>query len=161
TLGIKSSSVPDQRLVSLTYTLALATALTKLPTPPTQPIRFLFTGGALSIPDQNSSALFMGPARKVKGEAETEILDFAARAENKGKIEAVVTRPGLVHPPRSVVGVLVSGFPSAISGVGVRELAAVSLDAVLKGGDGGKVLENGELVARGDVLVKAGLNGEK
>ncbi|KFZ16343.1 hypothetical protein V502_05149 [Pseudogymnoascus sp. VKM F-4520 (FW-2644)] len=161
TLGIKTSSVPDQRLVSLTYTRALATALTQLPTPPKQPIRFLFTGGALSIADPNSSALFLGPARKVKGEAETEILAFAARAENREKIEVVVTRPAMVHAPGSVVGLLMAGLPAALRGVGVRELAAVSLDVVLKGGDEGKVLENGELAARGGVLVKAGLGREK
>ncbi|KFY05294.1 hypothetical protein O988_00097, partial [Pseudogymnoascus sp. VKM F-3808] len=102
TLGIKTSSVPDQRLVALTYTLALARALTQLPTPPSQPIRFLFTGGMLSISDPNSSALFLGPARKVKGEAEAEILAFAEREENRGKIEVVVTRPGMVHAPGSV-----------------------------------------------------------
>ncbi|KFY94867.1 hypothetical protein V498_03679 [Pseudogymnoascus sp. VKM F-4517 (FW-2822)] len=161
TLGIKSSSIPDQRLVSLTYTLALATALTQLPTPPKQPIRFLFTGGTLSITDPNSSAFFLGPARRVKGEAETEILAFAAREENRGKIEVMVTRPGMVHAPGSVVGMLVSGFPAAVKGVGVRELAAVSLDVVVKGWQGGKVLENGELAARGGVLVKAGLERKK
>lgn len=103
----------------------------------------------------------MGPARKVKGEAEAEILAFAARAENREKIEVVVTRPAMVHAPGSVVGVLFSGLPGAVRGVGVRELAAVSLDIVINGGDGGRVLGNGELAARGGVLVKAGLVGEK
>lgn len=56
---------------------------------------------------------------------------------------------------------LVSGFPAAVKGVGVRELAAVSLDVVVKGWQGGKVLENGELAARGGVLVKAGLERKK
>ncbi|KAL5354596.1 hypothetical protein ACLOAV_000685 [Pseudogymnoascus australis] len=98
-----------------------------------QPIRILFTGGTLSITDPNSSACFLGPARRVKGEAETEILAFA---ENRGKIEVMVTRPGMVHAPGSVVGVLVAGFPAALKGVGVRELAAVSLDVVIKGWQG-------------------------
>ncbi|ELR09099.1 hypothetical protein GMDG_03683 [Pseudogymnoascus destructans 20631-21] len=53
------------------------------PHPSFAPIRFLVTGGALSISDPNSSALFMGPARKVKGEAEMEILAFAARPEDR------------------------------------------------------------------------------
>lgn len=97
----------------------------------------------------------------MKGEAETEILAFAALPENREKIEAVVTRPGMVHAPGSVVGVLMAGFPAALRGVGVRELAAVSLDVVIKGGDGGKVLENGELATRGGLLVKAGLGQEK
>lgn len=90
-----------------------------------------------------------------------EILAFAAREENRGKIEVVVTRPAMVHAPGSMVGLLMVGLPAAVRGVGVRELAAVSLDVVLKGGDEGKVLENGELAARGGVLVKAGLGGEK
>ncbi|OBT84906.1 hypothetical protein VE02_06543 [Pseudogymnoascus sp. 03VT05] len=154
TLGIKTSFVPDQRLVSLTYTNALATALTQLPTSPTQPTRFLFTGGALSISDPNSSALFMGPARKVKGEAEMEILAFAARPENREKIEVVVTRPAMVHA-------LMSGLPASLRGVGVKELAAVTLDIVLKWGDEGKVLDNAELAKRGVLLVKAGLEGKK
>ncbi|KFY71148.1 hypothetical protein V499_08640 [Pseudogymnoascus sp. VKM F-103] len=161
TLGIKTASVPDQRLVSITYSLALATALTQLPTPPSHPIRFLFTGGALSISDPNSSALFMGPARKVKGEAEMEILAFAVRAENREKIEVVVTRPAMVHAPGSVVGGLMSGLPAGLRGVGVKELAAVTLDIVLKWRDEGKVLDNAELAKRGVLLVKAGLEGEK
>lgn len=76
----------------------------------------------------------------------------------------MVTRPGMVHAPGSVVAVLVAGFPAAVKGVGVKELTAVtavSLDAVIKGWQGGKVLENGELAARGGVLVKAALEGNK
>ena len=103
----------------------------------------------------------MGPARKVKGEAEMEILAFAARPEHREKIEAVVTRPAMVHAPGSVVGGLMSGLPAGLRGVGVKELSAVTLDIVLKWQDEGKVLDNAELAKRGTLLVKAGLEGEK
>jgi hypothetical protein len=43
------------------------------------------------------AAFFMGPTRKVKGEAETLLLAFAAKTENKGKIEIFMARPGLVR----------------------------------------------------------------
>jgi hypothetical protein len=74
----------------------------------------------------------------------------------------VVTRPGLVHAPgMTVTRTAMAALPASLKGVGVQELAAVSLDVAVRGGEGGKVLENAELAARGSVLFKAELMRNK
>jgi hypothetical protein len=148
--------VSAQREVAIDYTLAAARAFSHLSASPATPFRFVFTSGLLAIRDQSATVLFMGPARKVKGEAETQLLDFAAQPDLKGKLEAFVTRPGLVHAPgTTTTSVIMAPLPANLAGVKVDELAAASLDLAVNGDEkGGRILENVELVTKGKALLK-------
>ncbi|OAF57953.1 hypothetical protein VC83_05389 [Pseudogymnoascus destructans] len=137
TLGIKTASVPDQRLVSVTCSLALTTALTQLHTPPSHPSASSSPAARSQSPTPTPPHSSWAPRAKSKARLRWRS-SLLQRARRIGRIEEVVTRPAMVHAPGSVVGGLMSGLPAGLRGVGMKELAAVTLDIVRKWGDEGK-----------------------
>jgi hypothetical protein len=116
-----------------------------------KPFRLVFTSGILAVRDQHATALFAGAARRAKGEAENRVLEFAKTHE--GVFDAFITRPAWVVPKASEGGILDLVRKALPAKVGVDQLAAVMVDLALNGGKT-NILENGELVNRGRVLLK-------
>jgi hypothetical protein len=130
------------RKVSIDYTLAAARAFASLPNSP-KPFRFILTSGFLTLAP-NASGWIYPTVRKVGGEAEVAILDFAKQMEG---FEAFVTRPASVR--KGGRGVMEWVVPS----IGVGELGACMLDLAVWGGEK-SVWENRALRDRGRELLK-------
>jgi hypothetical protein len=152
TLGVKTSDTDIQKKVTLDYTLAATSALTRPSdsNPPRRaPLRFVFASGILAVRDQSQSVWFGSGARHIKGDAENKLLGLTA--EHGDAFDAFVVRPGgVLASPGGVAGVAARlGAPV----VSVQGLAAVMVELAVGGGEE-KVWENAELVARGRELLK-------
>ncbi|PVH79088.1 putative nucleoside-diphosphate-sugar epimerase [Cadophora sp. DSE1049] len=144
-IGAKSTSIEVTRKVSVEYTLAAAKAFSALPRPQGRPFRFVFVSGFVVVRDQKASVWFFPEARKVAGEAELNLIDFADK--NTG-FESYIARPAFVLPKE---GGLKSMVTSLLPSVKVDALAAVLLDAAMYGNQS-QTLENADLVRRGREL---------
>jgi hypothetical protein len=153
TLGTNTLDIDIQKQVTLDYTVAAMTAFSHLPATatakPQQPFRFVFTSGILAERDQSKSLWFASAIRRITGEAENRLLDFSA--QYKDAFDAFIVRPGpVVKSTGGLSGLLVAvGAPI----VGVKDLAAVMVELVVKGA-GEKVWENRELRERGGELLR-------
>lgn len=110
--------------------------------------RFVYLSGFVTVRDQDRSLWVLGAARKIGGEAEMALLDFAGSGE---EFETVILRPAGVRPRSSIV--VPDYFGGAGFNVRVEELAAVLLDSAM-GGAGMGTVENGEIVRRGRQILE-------
>lgn len=151
TLGVKTVNAEIQKKVTLDYTLAALNAFSSLSSPK-QPLRFIFTSGILAVREQSKTLLVASDARKIKGEAETLLLDV--EKEHSDSLQAFIVRPGTVLAHEGILAGLAAGL--GVPAVSVQGLAAVMVDMALRGkADGERVLDNKELVVMGRELLKA------
>jgi hypothetical protein len=162
TLGVKTTDIDIQKKVTLDYTMAAADTFSRLPPPsrPTSPpgstraprpppFRFVFASGMLAVRDASAPVWFAAGARRIKGDAETRLLDLAAG--HGDAFDAFIVRPGAVLARGGgAAGLAVRMGAPAVS---VQALAAVVVELALRGGEG-KVWENAALVSRGRELLK-------
>ncbi|KAH7400370.1 hypothetical protein BKA64DRAFT_723106 [Cadophora sp. MPI-SDFR-AT-0126] len=144
-IGAKSTSIEVTRRVTVEYTLAAAKAFSALPRPRGKPFRFVLLSGFVVVRDQKASVWLFPEARKVAGEAELNLIDFAAQ---NAAFESFIARPAFVLPKD---GGLKNAVMGLLPSVRVDALAAVLLDAATHGGEL-QTLENGDLVRRGREL---------
>ncbi|KAG9233570.1 hypothetical protein BJ875DRAFT_463854 [Amylocarpus encephaloides] len=149
-IGSKFSDASTTRKVYQGYTLAAATAFSYLARNSASTFRFAHTSGFITVRDQKKSLWVLSDVRKIGGEAEVKLLDFAKA--NETPFEAVVLRPAGVRAKDAKM------LPEWIIGtnynVRVDELAAVLIDSVVNGVEAGRdTLENAEIVKRGRELL--------
>jgi len=146
-IGAKSTNIEVTRKVTVEFTLAAAKAFAKLPRTEGRPFHFVFLSGFVVVRDQNASVWLFGEARKVAGEAELNLIDFA---EKNAGFESFIARPAFVLPKDGGLKNVVMGV---LPSVKIDALAAVLLDASMHGGEL-QTLENADLVRRGRELAK-------
>ncbi|KAJ5762539.1 uncharacterized protein N7511_005921 [Penicillium nucicola] len=126
TLG--KARMPDNdtaRRVSLDYTLAAARVFEQTCQ---KPFRFIYCSGAAAERDQTKPLWFMQDYRRIRGQVETEVLDFAHEHTD---FEAHIMRPAMiVTRDMSLRSLAFSLGPS----VKVDDLARTMLDLALNGG---------------------------
>jgi hypothetical protein len=148
-LGVKNASIETSRQVSVEYTKSAISAFTQLSSMTNKPFKFVFMSGFLASRDQTKSLWFFQEARRLKGQAETLLLE----ANDQKALDAYVLRPAGVLPKGTSIRKVIQGM---VLSVGVAELSAAAVDLAINGGEK-KLLENTELVKMG----KAALAGMK
>ncbi|TKA76336.1 hypothetical protein B0A49_02693 [Cryomyces minteri] len=136
------------RRMTVDYATAAAKAFSTLPSAST-PFRFVFLSGVLAERNQDKSLWFLGDGRRIKGQAENELLHIAD--EHPDGLQAFVARPAAVLAKEG-------GWKGALLGLGpsipVDELAAAMIGVAMTGCEK-RILENTELALKGrDALVK-------
>ncbi|SLM38016.1 hypothetical protein LPUS_08070 [Lasallia pustulata] len=130
--------------------------------------RCVYLGGAFTVTDQTMKLWWMEKARKVRGRAQTMVMDWEGYERARGRWKSVVVRPAGVGSPLWKQNVVLKGLRWMLGDglvVGVDELAEVMIEAVmpLDGGGGEKVVESKEIASRGRSLLarKAGGMGSE
>ena len=140
-LGVKIADIETCRKVSVEYTISAIAAFSQLASSSQKPFRFVFMSGFLSSRDQSKSLWFLQDGRRLKGQAETLLLE----ANEAKSMDAYVLRPASVLPKEVSIRKFIQGL--AIN-VGVAELGAAALHLSVNGGEK-SLLENSELVKLG------------
>lgn len=104
----------------------------------TTPFRFLYLGGAFTVPDQDKTLWFMPTARKGSGLGQTTVLQFAQQEGLEGKWESYVVKPGGVFPVYQKANLLVKAA-GYLAGSGLAawndEVGTAMIDVALRGHD--------------------------
>jgi hypothetical protein len=155
-LGAKSTGGDKTRKVNLEYALAAVNAFRTLPLSSlTSKFRLAYTSGIITERDQDKSLWIMSDMRKVGGETEVKLIEFAK--EHEKTFETIIMRPGGIRPKESKM------LPDCIVGsfnVRVDEVAATLIDSAVNGdGLGRNTLENADIAKKGrELLAKAAEN---
>ncbi|KAK3361296.1 hypothetical protein B0T24DRAFT_660570 [Lasiosphaeria ovina] len=109
-----------------------------------QPFRFVYISGTASQRDPAQKPRLLGDYSLLRGEAETRILDFAAKSQ--GAVAACVAKPGIISSPAKPTPLMRQAFYAVIGlpKLQVAEIAAALLDQVARGFDK-DTLENADL----------------
>jgi hypothetical protein len=99
-LGVKNADIATCRKVSVEYTRAAISAFGQLGAQNGKPFRFVFMSGYLAVRDQEKSLWFLEEARRLKGQAETSLLE--ANEEKKEALDAYVLRPAMCCRRRGI-----------------------------------------------------------
>lgn len=115
--------------------------------------RFIYTSGAMTERDQSKSLWFMSEHRKMRGEVENAVLEFAAKSS--GRVQAQITKPGLIHSDANsfIVRRTVLEWTIGLPYVHVNEIAAAEVEQAAKGFEK-EVLEDEDLVRIGSQALK-------
>jgi hypothetical protein len=156
-LGAKSPGGDKTRRVNLNYALSACSAFRTLPLPsPTSKFRLAYTSGIITERDQDKSLWIMSDMRKIGGETEVKLIEYAKEA---GAFETFILRPGGIRPKEGKM------LPHCIVGnfnVRVDEVAATLIEcAVFGDGEGRDTLENADIAKRGRELLGRGQVAEK
>ncbi|KAH8647602.1 hypothetical protein BGZ60DRAFT_391177 [Tricladium varicosporioides] len=143
TLGAKSTDAEVVRRVSLEYVMSAAKAFSGVAKEEGKTFRFALTSGIVTVRDQKKNIWLYPEARKLGGEAETTLLDFAK--QNEKSFEAYIARPAGVRAKDGMNLDCVVGTSYSIK---VDELAASLIDAVVTGNEK-RTWENKDLVTKG------------
>ncbi|KAF8848313.1 hypothetical protein BDZ45DRAFT_606075 [Acephala macrosclerotiorum] len=146
TIGAKSTDPVITRKVSVDYTLAAINAFSQTPKQDGNPFRFVFTSGILAVRDQKKRVFLYPEARKVAGEAEIQLVDFAQSHSN---FQSYIMRPSGVLTKENTIKNYLMGF---VPSVRVDELAATMVDVAINGAKM-QTWENGQLAKRGRELL--------
>ncbi|KAL4862242.1 hypothetical protein BDV12DRAFT_207346 [Aspergillus spectabilis] len=144
-LGLPYHSDMDiYRRVNVEYTLAAVKAFTEYLTPGLgNPLRFIYCSGAAAVRDQEKPLWLMPQMRRIRGQTENELLEYAD--EKAGKVEIYILRPAMIISKNWSLGWLVFGLAPSI---GVDVLGRVMLDISVNGGRGQmRVMGNREINA--------------
>ncbi|KAE8449411.1 hypothetical protein EG329_008312 [Mollisiaceae sp. DMI_Dod_QoI] len=148
TIGAKSTDSNVTRKVSMDYTMAATRAFSQLSKGDGNKFRFVFTSGILAVRDQKKTVFLYPEARKVAGEVEAKLLDFAQ--SHSSNFQSYIMRPaGVLTKDTGVKNYLMGFVPS----VRVDELAATMLDVAINGAKM-QTWENRDLAKRGRELLK-------
>ncbi|KAF4632166.1 hypothetical protein G7Y89_g5970 [Cudoniella acicularis] len=148
-LGAKSTDAEVTRRVSLDYVMVAAKAFSEVSKFEGKIFRFALTSGILAVRDQKRNIWLYPEARKVGGEAESNLLDFAK--ENEKNFEAYIARPAGV---RAKDGMNLDFILGKNYNIKVDELVASLIDVATKGSER-RTWENKDLVLRGrEILAK-------
>lgn len=114
-----------------------------------KPFRFIYMSGVAAERDQSKKPWFKPEYTLMRGQAETEILAYAANSS--GKVKCAVAKPGLIQSPgwsmkRLVAPVL--WLYARVPTVEVTECAAAMLASIVDG-LGVETMENADLVRMG------------
>ncbi|EPE26253.1 NAD(P)-binding Rossmann-fold containing protein [Glarea lozoyensis ATCC 20868] len=148
-LGAKSTGGDKTRRVNLNYALSACNAFRTLPlSSPTAKFRLAYTSGIITERDQDKNLWIMSDMRKIGGEAETKLIEYAKEAD---AFETFILRPGGIRPKEGKM------LPDCIVGsfnVRVDEVAATLIDCAVRGDEGGRdTLENADIARRGRELL--------
>ncbi|OQD87520.1 hypothetical protein PENANT_c005G10105 [Penicillium antarcticum] len=141
TLG--KARIPDNdtaRRVSIDYTLTAARVFQDTCQ---KPFRFIYCSGAAAERDQTKPLWFMQDYRRIRGQVETETLDFAR--DHTG-FEAHIMRPAMILTRDMSLQRLVFSLGPSIK---VDDLARTMLDLALNGGPK-NIWENADMNQRDD-----------
>lgn len=154
TLGsadIARSRAEESRRINLDFTLAGASAFATHLAPSTlertnHKFRFVYTSGAMTERDPNTSLWFASDFRKMRGEVENRLIQL--EAENKDTMEVIITKPGGITPKNGGIlqGVLSALVP--LINIQVDQLAAAQIEMALNG-SGQQTWEGRELTEKG------------
>ncbi|PMD48414.1 hypothetical protein L207DRAFT_627146 [Hyaloscypha variabilis F] len=119
------------KVLEVDYPLAFGNAFS--PTPKKK-FRYIYLSGATTERDQEKPLWFKADMRKMKGQAEQNMLDFVTTEGTKGLWETLIVKSGFViskdiRSPRDIMGWMM-GMKACIR---VDELAATMIDAALNG----------------------------
>ncbi|KAK5937683.1 hypothetical protein PMZ80_009812 [Knufia obscura] len=128
------------------FPLAFTHAMTQNWSTRTKPFRYIHCSGVLAERDQTKNLWFLQEGRRAKGQAETELLQFAAEHQQRGLWQTYIMRPSMIMPKEAslvqrLVGVL-------LGSVRVDELARTSIQLALVGNTS-TIIENDGLVKLG------------
>lgn len=122
--------------------------------PDAPPFRFIYMSGVASERDQTKTPSWKPEYCLMRGEAETQVLAFAA--EHKGALEACVAKPGFIAGPgrywKTIAATalnMVMGLPK----IDVGEISAAMIHQVMQGFEK-EPLENADLVRIGQQALK-------
>ena len=120
---------------------------------PDRPFRFIYTSGAMTERDQSKTLWLMSEHRKMRGEVETAVLDYASKSN--GRVQAQITKPGLIHSDANsfIIRRTVLQWTIGLPYVHVNEIAAAEVDQAAKGFEK-EVLEDADLVRIGSEAFK-------
>ncbi|KAJ7043696.1 hypothetical protein C8F04DRAFT_1072994, partial [Mycena alexandri] len=117
--------------VEIDYPLALARAIAPTRTSQQTPFRYIYCSGMFAERDQTKPLWVSQTNRRVKGAAETSMIEFAEQEENKGRWETYI------------------GIGSSLIGtIRVNELAAAMIDIVSRGNKE-QTFHNAEIISTG------------
>ncbi|KAJ5785470.1 uncharacterized protein N7503_010682 [Penicillium pulvis] len=131
TIGLIPSKVPKRddgtaKRVSIEYTLTAARVFQEVCG---KPFRFVYISGAGTERDQSKSLWIMQDYRRLRGQVETELLDFArAHADFK----PYIMRPAMIISPKMSLHSLLYGLGPSVK---VDVLAKCMIELALKGED--------------------------
>jgi hypothetical protein len=149
-LGAKSAGGEKTRRVNLEYALAAATAFQSLARESNTKFRLAYTSGIITERDQDKSLWIMSDMRKIGGEIEVKLIDFAKA--NEKTFETYIMRPGGIRPKDANM------LPDCIAGsfnVRVDEVAATLIDSAVNGDELGRnTFENADIAKRGRQLLQ-------
>ena len=140
-LGVKIADIETCRKVSVEYTQSAIAAFTQLSSTTNKSFRFVFMSGFLASRDQSKSLWFLQETRRLKGQAETLLLE----ANEKNSLDAYVLRPAGVLPKETTIQKVIQRL---VLSIGVADLSAAAVDLEINGGEK-KLLENTELMKIG------------
>ncbi|KAJ5723995.1 hypothetical protein N7488_002030 [Penicillium malachiteum] len=145
TLGMIPSKVPKNdvastRRVSIEYTLTAARVFEECGQ---KPFRFIYVSGAGAERDQEKPLWVMQDYRRLRGEVESELLNFA---ESKPDFRCYIMRPGLVLPRGINLKSFIFGLAPSLS-VKIDDIAGSMVDLAVKGGEK-TIWENDEMKER-------------
>ncbi|KAJ5650304.1 uncharacterized protein N7484_004027 [Penicillium longicatenatum] len=131
TIGLIPSKVPKPddgtaKRVSIEYTLAAARVFQEVCQ---KPFRFVYVSGAGTERDQSKSLWVMQDYRRIRGQVETELLDFAGA---HGDFKPYIMRPAMIISREMSLRSLIFGLGPSVK---VDVLAEYMIELALKGGD--------------------------
>lgn len=112
-----------------------------------KPFRFIYLSGIIAERDQTKSLWYMQDFRRIRGQLETALLDFANATDSrssKNSFESYIVRPGMVLQNNGSNFSLKSMVGCLIPSVQVDVLAMTMLDLASKGGNQ-RLVENTDL----------------
>ncbi|KAF7308865.1 hypothetical protein MKEN_01086400 [Mycena kentingensis (nom. inval.)] len=120
--------------VEVDYPLAFARAVVSARSASaTKPFRYIYCSGRFAERDQTKSLWVTPEPRRIKGRAESSMLEFA-KSQGPAVWETYIAKPGIILlPAGDVLKHMVAAF--TIGTVRVHELAATMLQVVTEGGD--------------------------
>ncbi|KAH7323710.1 hypothetical protein BKA65DRAFT_73476 [Rhexocercosporidium sp. MPI-PUGE-AT-0058] len=143
------------KVLEIDYPLAFAKAITSTFPQSRTKFRYIHLSGGLSVRDQDKPLWFKGDLRRLKGQAEQNMLDFAKTSETQGVWETLIVKAGFVtskegRSPRDIVGWMM-GSKASIS---LDEIAAVLIDSTLNGWEEDTLEDNEIMVRKGRQALK-------
>ncbi|KAL2255886.1 hypothetical protein VTK26DRAFT_2532 [Humicola hyalothermophila] len=133
---LRSMTWEEACKVSRDYAVAAIKTIGPLPREgKTAPLRFICMSGAHAERDQTKRPLLMPDYCLMRGDAENQVLEYAAKSN--GKVEALISKAGVIQDPESSafrkLGHLVIQAISRLGKVHVPVIAACLLDQALHG----------------------------
>jgi len=144
------------RVLEVDYPLAFGNAMSNVVQAQQKKFRYLHLSGAATERDQEKALWFKGDMRKMKGEAEVNMLELPSREGNAGLWETVIIKAGFVvskevRSPRDMLS-WVLGTKNSIQ---VDELAAAMIDVAMHGSEENTLKDNYAMVIKGREALKA------
>jgi len=148
----KNPDLAASRKIEIDYTLAAASAFSRLPAlKDGKSFRFVYLSGLGANRDINKTLWFLKNVRNIKGEVENGLLEVQGKEDSN--LEVTIVRPGGVLAKGSQVPDI---MVTATLSIRVEELAAAMINEVVSGVKNTRTLENNSLRNEGRKLVKDG-----